>query len=349
MKLGEVCRIRTGKLDANASSKNGKYPFFTCSKKELRIDTYSYDCECVLVAGNGDLNVKYYKGKFDAYQRTYIIEVENKKKLNTKFLYLLLTTKIEELRNHSIGGVIKYIKLGNLMNIEIPNLSITKQRQIVSKLFKMEEIIELKKNQIQVFDEIIKLKFIEMFGNPTDNCQKKYKLSMTEICEIIDGDRGKKYPKQEDFFSEEYCLFLNTKNVTPNGFDFSNNMYITKEKDKELRNGKLKVGDIVLTTRGTVGNLAFYTKEIPYENIRINSGMVILRLDKSKVKIANGSAQPQLPISKMNHILIMVPPLELQNKFSEIVKTVNQRKLELKNGQKELEKMKFSLIQKYFR
>lgn len=74
VKLGDLTKIRTGKLDANASSSNGEYPFFTCSKEPLCIDSYSYDCECVLVAGNGDLNVKYYHGKFDAYQRTYIIE-----------------------------------------------------------------------------------------------------------------------------------------------------------------------------------------------------------------------------------------------------------------------------------
>ena len=74
VRLGDLTQIKTGKLDANASSSDGEYPFFTCSKEPLKIATYSYDCECVLVAGNGDLNVKYYNGKFDAYQRTYIIE-----------------------------------------------------------------------------------------------------------------------------------------------------------------------------------------------------------------------------------------------------------------------------------
>ena len=73
MKIGDLVNIQTGKLDANASSKNGMYPFFTCSKEPLRIDSYSYDCECVLLAGNGDLNVKSYNGKFDAYKRTYIL------------------------------------------------------------------------------------------------------------------------------------------------------------------------------------------------------------------------------------------------------------------------------------
>ena len=84
-RLGDLVNIKTGKLDANASAENGEYPFFTCSITPLKINSYSYDCECVLVAGNGDLNVKYYNGKFDAYQRTYIIESKDKEYLNTNY------------------------------------------------------------------------------------------------------------------------------------------------------------------------------------------------------------------------------------------------------------------------
>ena len=112
VRLGDLARIKTGKLDANASSLDGEYPFFTCSKEPLRIATYSYDCECVLVAGNGDLNVKYYNGKFDAYQRTYIIEGNGDGRLYIPYLYLFMERYVEELRKLSIGGVIKYIKLG---------------------------------------------------------------------------------------------------------------------------------------------------------------------------------------------------------------------------------------------
>ncbi len=97
VRLGELTKIKTGKLDANASSINGEYPFFTCSKEPLRISTYSYDCECVLVAGNGDLNVKYYNGKFDAYQRTYIIEDNGSGKLYLPYLYYFMDSYIEEI------------------------------------------------------------------------------------------------------------------------------------------------------------------------------------------------------------------------------------------------------------
>ncbi len=135
-KLGELCRIRTGKLDANAASPNGKYPFFTCSITPLKIDSFSFDCECVLVAGNGDLNVKYYEGKFDAYQRTYIIESLDKSLLDVKYLYLFLSSYIDTLRKQAIGAIIKYIKLGNLTDANLPLPSLEEQKRIVAVLDK---------------------------------------------------------------------------------------------------------------------------------------------------------------------------------------------------------------------
>ncbi len=90
VKLGDICEITTGKLDANAMVENGEFPFFTCSKDIYRIDKYTYDMEALLVAGNGEIgNIKYYKGKFDAYQRTYILY---NFKFNIKYVmqYLLL-------------------------------------------------------------------------------------------------------------------------------------------------------------------------------------------------------------------------------------------------------------------
>lgn len=135
-KLGELCRIRTGKLDANAASPNGKYPFFTCSITPLKIDSFSFDCECVLVAGNGDLNVKYYEGKFDAYQRTYIIESLDKSLLDVKYLYLFLSSYIDILRKQAIGAIIKYIKLGNLTDANLPLPSLEEQKRIVAVLDK---------------------------------------------------------------------------------------------------------------------------------------------------------------------------------------------------------------------
>ena len=155
--------------------------------------------------------------------------------------------------------------------------------------------------------------------------------------EIIDGDRGVNYPKQEEFYEEGECLFLNAGNVTKNGFDFSSCAYITKEKDRLLRKGKLQTGDVVLTTRGTVGNVAFLNETMTFFPMRINSGMVILRnlgvvspeyiytalrhesLQKAMMMYASGSAQPQLPIKDMRRIKIIKADAKTMDEFTKYV------------------------------
>ncbi|HUN23663.1 MAG TPA: restriction endonuclease subunit S [Anaerolineales bacterium] len=163
--------------------------------------------------------------------------------------------------------------------------------------------------------------------------------------DIIDGDRGKNYPKKEDFTDKGYCLFLNTGNVRRDGFDFQDLQFITIEKDNELRKGKLKRGDIVLTTRGTLGNIGLYNEIVPFENIRINSGMVILRaIDESLLNIkylfqflksslfieqvfsfSSGSAQPQLPIKDLKRIQVNLPNILTQNKIASILCSIDDK------------------------
>ncbi len=248
--------------------------------------------------------------------------------------------------------------------LQIPTLS--EQSFQAEVLDRTKAVIELRKRELQNLDDLIKARFVEMFGDPVHNTANLPVLPMTEVCEIIDGDRGKNYPKQEDFFNEEYCLFLNAKNVTNHGFDFSECMFVTKEKDESLRKGKLKRGDVVLTTRGTLGNLAFYTDAVPYENVRINSGMVILRMNKQiidegffieqfrmqvddiKKTIASGSAQPQLPISIMNKIFVIMPDINEQKLFSNFASQVDKSKVAVQKALDETQTLFDSLMQEYF-
>ena len=227
----------------------------------------------------------------------------------------------------------------------VPVYSYEEQKHIGEVLDKISDVIEKRRAELRDLDNLIKARFVEMFGDPVRNSKCLPVLPMTEVCEIIDGDRGKNYPKQEEFFEDEYCLFLNAKNVTSQGFNFSERMFITKEKDEVLRKGKLNRGDVVLTTRGTLGNIAFYTEDVPFENVRINSGMVILRMNRSiidegffieqfrmqvddiKKTVASGSAQPQLPISTMNKISVMMPDLNVQREFSGFVKQIDKSKI----------------------
>lgn len=132
--LGELARVKTGKLDANAASANGAYPFFTCGEETLRIDVSAFDTKATLVAGNGTLNVKYYEGKFNAYQRTYVIDSLDESIAHPRFLHGFLDIYVGRLREQAIGGVIKYIKLGMLTEAGVPLPSIDDQHEFVRRV-----------------------------------------------------------------------------------------------------------------------------------------------------------------------------------------------------------------------
>lgn len=158
----------------------------------------------------------------------------------------------------------------------------------------------------------------------------------TAPLEIIDGDRGASYPQKNDFMEQGFCLFLNTGNVTPTGFSFDKCQFISEAKDAELRKGKLLRGDVVLTTRGTIGNSALFGKSIEFDQVRINSGMVILRADNKRLtpeylylylrsryfkdeveRLRSGAAQPQLPIRDLKQAIVEIPPILEQDAITE--------------------------------
>ena len=127
-------RVATGKLDANAENPDGDYPFFTCSMAPKRINSYSFDCEALLVAGNGLVGfTQYYKGKFDAYQRTYVLS-DFRNVLPSFLRYYVSVGLPMEVQPKSIGSVIQFIKLGDLLNFNITLPSIEQQTIISNYL-----------------------------------------------------------------------------------------------------------------------------------------------------------------------------------------------------------------------
>ena len=185
--------------------------------------------------------------------------------------------------------------------------------------------------------------------------------------QIIDGDRGTNYPNQTEFSAAGHCLFLNAGNVTTTGFRFSDCVFITSEKDALLRKGKLVRNDVVLTTRGTVGNAAYFDHSVPFDSIRINSGMVIIRAQTPALHprylylfvrsglfhaqvsaLRTGSAQPQLPIQDINRIEIPIPPSDEQKAIAYILGTLDD-KIELNRKTNEtLESIAKALFKSWF-
>ncbi|CAI3799462.1 restriction endonuclease subunit S [Pseudarthrobacter sp. MM222] len=162
--------------------------------------------------------------------------------------------------------------------------------------------------------------------------------------QMIDGDRGKNYPNGTDFAAEGYCLFLSARNVTKSGFLFEETTFVSADKDASLRAGKLIRGDVVLTTRGTVGNVAYFDESVPFENMRVNSGMLILRPDRARLdprylyyfvrsdfmaqqieSLTSGSAQPQLPVRDLSNATIPIPGMHEQRSIAEVLGALDDK------------------------
>ena len=350
VKLGELTKIRTGKLDANAASENGEYPFFTCSKEPLRISTYSYDCECVLVAGNGDLNAKYYNGKFDAYQRTYIIESNGDGRLHLPYLYHFMTRYIQELRKLSIGGVIKYIKLGNLTDAEITLPSIKEQKDACEKLEKIKNIIDEKEAQISYLDNLIKARFVEMFG---DRFLNTMNWPIKKLGDCATFRNGKAHEK---VISETGQYILVTSRA------IASDLQDVRHTDSLLT--PLAIDDIVMVMSDIPNGRALAKCLLITENEKYTLNQRICSLSNYDLNpifftyllnrhqyflsFNDGNGQTNLRKDDILKCPLIVPPIELQNQFATFVAQVDKSKFAVQKSLEKTQQLFDSLMQEYF-
>ncbi|WP_164469570.1 restriction endonuclease subunit S [Aliarcobacter cryaerophilus] len=295
--------------------------------------------------------------------------------LNSFFLkYSLLSIISQNTKNKQRGGAIKNISLGDIKDLNYPLPPLEEQKRIVAKLdilfAKIDKAIALHQKNIDEADIFMASVLNDVFVELEEKYEKKY---LDEISFLIDGDRGSNYPKKEEFFENEFCLFLNAKNVTRNGFLFLEKQFIRKEKDSLLRKGKLDREDLIITTRGTIGNVAIYDKSIEFDNVRINSGMAIIRLKEKNLiynryiykylfapqflnylsDVQSGSAQPQITIKNLKESIVPIPPLKTQQKVVAYLDEISNKIEKIKQIQKEkmqsLKELKASILDKAFK
>ena len=250
----------------------------------------------------------------------HIWKIETTEAIDKMFLCHLLAADSEKIKSEGNGIAMVHATKGGMEQRKFPLPPIDVQKEIVAEIEAYQKVIN---GARAVLDNY----------RPHIPIHPDWPISTFEDApfQIIDGDRGTNYPSKEDFFPSGYCLFLNTKNVRADGFKFDELLFISAEKDHVLRKGKLERGDVLLTTRGTIGNTAFYDASVEFDHIRINSGMLIFRPDVTKLlgsylfhffqsenfrtqsdAIVSGAAQPQLPIRSLNEARIPIPPLAKQ-------------------------------------
>ena len=364
-KIGSICDVKTGKLDANASDENGIYPFFTCSKEPLRINTYSYDAECVLIAGNGDLNVKYYNGKFDAYQRTYILTIKNGvTDVSMQYLYLFFQLYVETLRKNSIGGVIKYIKLGDITEANIPVPPLPTQSRIVSELDLLQSIIDKQKAQLKDLDNLAQVLFYDMFGDPVEN-EKGWEVK--KFGEVASFKNGLNFSPNEN--GEMYYIIGVSDFQAKSEINCNENLTIIHLNDAINKEYLLQNDDILFVRSN--GNKQLIARNILVKTNNLNvtfSGFCIrARITRNDVSAFFINSLLKLPTSHealtlkgrgcnisnlnqttLNDYEIILPPLPLQQSFAQKVESIERQKELINQSIREAQTLFDSRMEYYF-
>jgi type I restriction enzyme S subunit len=260
-----------------------------------------------------------------------------------RYLYYWSRTIRAWLEENSSATTVSIINKRRFSEAPIKLAPLPEQRRIVAKIDSLSAKSKRARDHLDHIPRLVEkykqaILAAAFHGELTPTVMNWHQCTISEACDLIDGDRGPNYPKREEYLATGYCLFLSTKNVRPFGFDFSDCQFLSEEKHKKLRKGTLSRGDVVITTRGTIGNVAHYGPDIPYDVVRINSGMLIIRPHReinsaylswyvrSPLFVAEierqrtGSAQPQLPARTIKRFPIRFPALLEQQHV--IVRTI---------------------------
>lgn len=192
-KLGDIATYRTGKLNSNAATENGEYPFFTCSPITAKIDNFAFDEEALLLAGNnanGIFSLKYYQGKFNAYQRTYVINTAE----DYKFLFYSLKLQLANLMHMSQGTATKFLTLPILNSIEISLPPLEEQKAIAEVLSSLDDKIDLLHRQNQTLESLAQTLFRQWFIEEVKEEWEEKPLS--KIADFLNGLACQKFPPQ---------------------------------------------------------------------------------------------------------------------------------------------------------
>ncbi len=280
-----IAQITTGKLDANAMVPNGEYRFYTCAKDYCYIDSYAFDDEALLISGNGEYvgYIHYYKGKFNAYQRVYVLTGF---KINVKYLENYLNRYLPIRINKEVSqNNIPYIRLSTLskMDVLFPE-SLSEQASIANILSSVDEAIESVKKSIEAAEKLKKSlmqnlltgrmkpdgtfrtedEFYEdeKFGKVPKGWEVKKGYEITN--KITKGQS----PKWQGFeYQNHGILFVTSENIRNGYIDVSSPKYLPIEFNNKIKNSQLSKGDILINIVGTsIGRCAIYNLNNEFAN-----------------------------------------------------------------------------------
>lgn len=349
-KAKSILKFKTGKLDSNAAVKEGKYPFFTCAQETYYINDYAYDTECVLLAGNnaaGIFPLKYFKGKFNAYQRTYIIEAIDKRIVNIRYIFEAFKLFLKSFEQTSTGATTKFLTIKILHNLPIPLPPLPIQKKIAAILSAYDDLIEKNNRRISILEKMAEELYKEWFVRLRFPGYEKTKIKngipegwevkrLGDVCiKITDGSHT-----SPSFFEGGYFM-ASVKDMTAYGFNFSEMKTISEaDFDKLVKmDCKPLKNDVLIAKDGSYLKHVFVWDS--NEEVVILSSIAILRpniqeiqpyffaltLKQDSVKnmmtgFVSGSALPRIILKAFKEMKILVPQNSVMEQFENIIKPV---------------------------
>jgi len=330
-----ISTIQTGRKDANYGSDEGKYPFFTCAAEPIRCHGYSFDCRAILLAGNGDINnISRYNGKFEAYQRTYVVKIAEPLCFDYIF-YWFKYRWFDFNKGKMFGTAIPYIRLGNLQEFPTPIPPLAEQQRIVDRIESLFSKLDEAKEKAQAVVDSFEIRKAAILhkaftGELTAKWREEHGVRMESwevrtldsVCSsIFDGDHMPP-PK-----AESGIPFLVISNVNTGHLTFENTRFVPQEYYDTLSDTrKPQLGDVLYTLVGSFGIPVVVNSKRPF---CFQRHMALLRpidvspqflwyilqtpemYDKAS-SIATGTAQLTVPIKGLRAMTIPRPNIAEQ-------------------------------------
>ena len=270
----------------------------------------------------------------------------------SKYLAYLIKSKQKILQLKANAPVVPIINKTDFSKIEINICDIKEQKRIVEKLDLVKKIIDIRQEQLGELNNIVKSQFVEMFETI-----KRY-VELQKVCLFINGDRGENYPSGDKISkNKDGVAFINAGLLERNKVNWSNMNYISEDTYNNLRSGKIQKDDILYCLRiidfSERGAIASSLVILRANKNEINPNFLLIQLGMEEIlyqqnQANNGSSQPNLSANSVKKYKILLPPITLQNEFSEIVKQIDKQKFEIEKSLKEIQELYESLMEKYF-
>lgn len=278
-----------------------------------------------------------------------------------RYLWYGISSKVEELNAKGTGSTFKAINKSVLAETEIPLPNLTIQREIAAILDNVSELIHLRKQQLSKIDELVKARFVELFGTLENPVQEFKKATLKELCtKITDGKHG---GCTQEEGTERY--FVGAREIYDDEVHYDTAPEINvAEFEKDYKRCNIEIGDfLIVNTGATIGKSAIATDSRTKHTL-LQKSVALLKVKKELLNpvfikwcyrvntkmyiVESASAQPNLLLSKINATEIYVPDIELQNQFADFVEQTDKSKSEIKKSLEKLETLKKALMQKYF-